>query len=183
MLLAPIERDEARRRWGLLRVHAGVLRQEAWLRRSMWVLALDALKHPRASTASSSQSLISSFFFGDERTDSGSDCGSDCRLGAEDDESSVAPRDSALQTCVTAYGSAEQPVGGFRAGMKEVLSQLDNRQVERTRSTSETVDRREDSFPAFQACGECAASSCAVPLVEKGLVARRVAALTAQGVR
>ena len=163
---------------GVAAHHAGVLRQESWLRRSMWVL--DAMQHPLAPAASGTHTLAS-FFLGDERTDS--DCGSDCKRGAEDDVASAAPRESALKTCVTAYGPGEPPVGGFTAGMREVLSQLDHRKVGRTRSASEKVDRREDSHPALHACGECPASSCAVRSLVEGAIAQRVAAFSAQCAR
>ena len=180
VLLAPVEKDEARRRWGLLRTHVAVLRQETRLRRSMWVLAVDAMKHPLAPAASSSQTLFSSFFLGEDRTDDRTDSGSDFKRPAADTEASATPRESGLKTCVTASIPGDKPVGGYSAGMKEVLSQLEHRKVERAGSISEKVYRQEDSPPAFHACGKRPASSCPGPLVEE-LVTQRVAALSARG--
>ena len=122
VLLAPVEKDEARRRWGLLHTYVRVLGQEARLRRSMWDAALDAIRYPLAPAASSSQTLFSSFFLGDDRTDSGAGCKR--RAG---DVEGAAPRESALKSCVTACGPGQQNVGEFSTGMKEVLSQLRQR--------------------------------------------------------
>jgi hypothetical protein len=60
--LRTLEENEAHRRWGLLRMHVGLLGQEQQLRRFMWEVALNAAMNPLAPAGSSSDTLLSSFF-------------------------------------------------------------------------------------------------------------------------
>lgn len=129
VLLASMEQDEARRRWGLVRMHVALMKWEKTLRWNMWQVAINAARNPLAPAASSSETLSSSFCLDEIKRSAAERTVESCHIDHAKPEPAAAPLQNAV--CTAQSQNNEEARDAFGAGLKQVLAQLQQRKFER----------------------------------------------------